>query len=253
MTPSRIPKIALDAGHGLTTPGKQTPDGIKEWDLNDRVRDKIAAILSNYYVEIVHLDNDEGSVDEPLIDRLRLYKKLQVCLVASIHHNATIGKWNTATGVEVFTDRNPTQQDLKLANLIYNKLVNYTGLKGRGIKQANFTIINQNSIPAVLIEGGFMDGTNDYIYITSNNGQAAYARAVAEAIIEFLNLQKKEITMENKFVDINQSFAKKDINELFEMGIVNGKTESRFMPTETVTREELAAVIRRTIRYITGK
>ena len=38
-------KIAFDAGHGLYTAGKQTPDGIKEWTLNDKVRDKIVAML----------------------------------------------------------------------------------------------------------------------------------------------------------------------------------------------------------------
>ena len=41
-------KIGLDAGHGLTTSGKQTPDGIKEWTLNDKVRDKVVKILSPF-------------------------------------------------------------------------------------------------------------------------------------------------------------------------------------------------------------
>ena len=67
----------------------------------------------------------------------------------------------------------------------------YTGLKGRGIKKAAFTVINQNTVPAVLCEGGFMDGTNDYKIITSDAGQTAYAKAVAEGIIEFLSLEKK--------------------------------------------------------------
>ena len=38
-------KIGLDCGHGLKTSGKQTPDGIKEWTLNDKVRDKVVALL----------------------------------------------------------------------------------------------------------------------------------------------------------------------------------------------------------------
>ena len=35
-------KIGLDPGHGLKTAGKQTPTGIKEWTLNDKVCDKVA-------------------------------------------------------------------------------------------------------------------------------------------------------------------------------------------------------------------
>ena len=185
-------KIALDAGHGLNTLGKQTPDSIKEWTLNDKVRDKVVELLSEYDVEIIHTDNDEGTVDESLSSRVNKYVSAGVAAFVSIHHNAFTGNWNGATGVEVYTDKNPTAKDTQLATLIYNKMVAYTGLKGRGIKKANFYVINQNKLPAILVEGGFMDGTNDYKVITSEAGQDAYARAVAEGLIEFLGLKKKQ-------------------------------------------------------------
>jgi N-acetylmuramoyl-L-alanine amidase len=184
-------KIGLDAGHGLNTAGKQTPTNIKEWTLNDKVRDKVVDILSNYECEIIHLDGNEGKIDESLAERLKKYQEAEVDVMVSIHHNAFTGFWNKATGVEVYTDKNPTIEDTQLAETIYTKLVNYTGLKGRGIKKANFYVINQNKIPAVLIEGGFMDGEKDYPIITSDVGQDAYARAVAEGLIEFLKLKKK--------------------------------------------------------------
>lgn len=191
-------KIALDAGHGLKTSGKQTPDGIKEWTLNDKVRDKVVSILSEYDVEIIHTDNNEGNVDESLTSRLAKYKSAGVSAFVSIHHNAFTGKWNDATGVEVYTDKNPTIKDSQLANYIYNKLVKYTGLKGRGVKQANWTVIDQDKIPAVLCEGGFMDGRNDYKVITSSTGQSAYAKAVAEGLIEFLSLKKKSVPVKTE-------------------------------------------------------
>lgn len=197
-------KIALDAGHGLKTAGKQTPDGIKEWTLNDKVRDKVAALLSEYDCEIIHTDNDEGNTDESLANRVAKYVNAGVSAFVSIHHNAFTGKWNNATGVEVFTDKNPTTADLKLADCIYGRLVNYTGLKGRGIKKENWYVINQNRIPAVLVEGGFMDGTNDYKVITSEEGQTAYAKAVAEGLIEFLGLKKKPVETPEKISVIYQ-------------------------------------------------
>ena len=184
-------KIGLDAGHGLNTAGKQTPNGIKEWTLNDNVRDKVVSFLAAYDCEIIHTDNNEGNTDESLSSRVAKYRNAGVSAFVSIHHNAFTGNWNGATGVEVYTDNNPTNADLKLADCIYGRLVNYTSLKGRGIKRANFTVINQNAIPAVLVEGGFMDGTNDYNVITSDEGQTAYAKAVAEGLIEFLGLTKK--------------------------------------------------------------
>ena len=184
-------KIGLDAGHGLRTAGKQTPDGIKEWTLNDKVRDKVVAILKDYDVEIINTDNNEGNVDEGLTARRTMYVNQNVDAAASIHHNAFKGTWGKHTGVGVYVDKNCTAEDMKLAEAIYKRLVEYTGLKGRGIKKENFTVINQNKVPACLIEGGFMDSTIDYPVITSEKGQDAYARAVAEGLVEFLGLKKK--------------------------------------------------------------
>lgn len=186
--------IALDAGHGLNTAGKQTPDGIKEWIINDKVRDKIVEKLNGYDVSFLFPDNNEGNTDESLSSRKAMYINGHANAAVSIHHNALTGNWNGATGIEVYVDKNATEADLRLAQLIHDKLVAYTGLKGRGVKRANFTVIYQNQIPAVLTEGGFMDGTNDYKVITSEQGQDAYARAVAEALIEFCGLTKKEVT-----------------------------------------------------------
>lgn len=187
-------KIGLDAGHGLKTKGKETPDKIKEFELNDKVCDKVTSILKDYDCEIIRTDNNEGYIDESLSSRLTKYKNAKVDAFVAIHHNAYGDGWNNATGVEVYVDKKATAKDTKLAKCIYDRLVKYTGLKGRGIKKENFYVINQNTIPAVLVEGGFMTSKNDYKVITSDKGQTAYAKAVAEGLIEFLELQKKTLS-----------------------------------------------------------
>ena len=184
-------KIGLDCGHSKNTKGKQTPNGVKEWDLNNAVRKRVVNILKDYDVEIIHTDNNEGYTDEPLSSRLAKYKAEKVDAFVSIHHNAFNGEWNNVTGVEVYVDKKATAKDTKLAKCIYNRLVKYTGLKGRGVKKENWHVINQNAIPAILVEGGFMDSLIDYKVITSEVGQTAYAKAVAEGLIEFLKLKKK--------------------------------------------------------------
>ena len=187
-------KIAIDCGHGINTAGKRTPDGIREWTLNDAVRDKLVVMLKDYDVDIIFTDNNEGNVDESLTSRRTMYVNAKVDAFVSIHHNANTGSWNSATGVEVFTDKNPTTADKALANAIYKNFPSYTGLKGRGIKEANFVVINQNKIAAVLCEGGFMDSTIDHPVITSTKGQEGYAKAVAEGLISFLGLTKKTVS-----------------------------------------------------------
>ena len=194
-------KIGLDCGHSKNTKGKQTPNGIKEWDLNNQVRKRIVNFLKDYNVEIVHTDNNEGYTDETLSSRLVKYKAEKVDAFVSIHHNAFGDGWNDATGVEVYVDKKATSKDMKLAKCIYNRLVKYTGLKGRGIKKENFYVINQNTIPAILVEGGFMTSTKDYKVITSDAGQTAYAKAVAEGLIEFLKLKKKPLSPKKSLDD----------------------------------------------------
>lgn len=184
-------RIGLDAGHGLLTRGKETLNKIKEWTLNDRVCDKITSILKEYDCEIIRTDNNEGYKDESLSSRLARYKSEKVDAFVSIHHNAYGDTWNNATGVEVYVDKKATSKDMKLAQSVYDRLVKYTSLKGRGIKKENFYVINQNSIPAILVEGGFMTNASDCKIITSEAGQTSYAKAVAEGLIEFLKLKKK--------------------------------------------------------------
>ena len=98
--------IALDAGHGLKTSGKQTPDGIKEWTLNDKVRDKVVELLKDYDVIFIYPDGNEGNTDEGLTKRRIMYVNQDVDACVSIHHNAYRGVWGSATGVEVYVDRN---------------------------------------------------------------------------------------------------------------------------------------------------
>lgn len=186
--------IGLDAGHGLKTSGKRTPDGIHEWELNDKVRDYVVKLLKGYDVKFIFTDNNEGVKDETLSSRKKTYVNNNCDAFVSIHHNAHLGKWGSANGVEIYVDRNNTSDDMKLAKAIYKNLPKYTGLKSRGIKKVNWTVIYQNKVPAVLVEGGFMDNKKDHKVITSDEGQLAYAKAVAEGLISFLGLKKANKT-----------------------------------------------------------
>ena len=57
----------------------------------------------------------------------------------------------------------------------------------------------------------------------------------------------------SKFVDTKGHYAEKAIDELYEMGIVKGVTDSRFMPNEPIKRADVAIMVRNAIKYITGK
>lgn len=188
--------LVLDAGHGLNTPGKQTMNGsrgiIKEWTLNSNVCNKIQKILSDYDVTIYRTDDTTGKTDVLLSERVKRCNNYNPHLFVSIHHNATPG----ATGTEVYWHSQGTQEDKKVANIVAPKLSEKCGIRNRGVKQASFAVLGCKAT-AILVEGGFMDTHSDYEIITSDKGQQAYAEAVAESIIEYLGLKKKENTNTN--------------------------------------------------------
>ena len=182
--------ITIDAGHGLKTSGKQTASNLgtvyKEWSLNDKVVRKIMSALANYNgVEVHRIDDPTGNEDIALKTRVSKSNSLKADIHISIHQNAGGG-----TGTEVYWHTKGTAEDKKLAGIIAPKLASKTGLRNRGVKTAEFTVLTCNAT-AILCEGGFMDTANDYSVIISDKGQQAYADAVVEGLVEYLGLTKK--------------------------------------------------------------
>lgn len=180
-------RVGLDAGHCINTAGKRTPDDIREWSLNNAVCNYIEEYLKGF-ATVLRTDDRSGNTDVSLVSRKT--KAINNCdVLVSIHHNADKGYWGKATGIEVYVHSNyTTDKSNKLANLLANKISNYTSLRNRGVKDAKFVVIATSRIPAVLCEGGFMDGEHDSYYIRTEEGQRAYASAVADSIKEYFNL-----------------------------------------------------------------
>lgn len=188
-------KVALDAGHGYNTPGKRTPDDVREWYMNARVCDFIAEKLKQYIdVEVYRVDDITGNTDVANTERVKRVNSLGVDIMISIHHNATGSSWvDNVTGTEVWVHPQGTTADNNFANLLAPKLSAHTGLRNRGVKKEAWTVLGCKPT-AVLVEGGFMNSRIDHPVITSW-GQEAYAAAVVEALVEYYGLKKKEVVV----------------------------------------------------------
>ena len=203
--------ITIDAGHGLKTSGKQTASNLgtvyKEWSLNDKVVRKIMEGLSNYNgVEVHRIDDPTGALDITLQNRVKKSNSLKANIHISIHHNAGGG-----SGTEVYWHTRGTAEDKKLANIIAPKLASKCGVRNRGVKTAEFTVLTCRAT-AILCEGGFMDNANDYKLIISDKGQQAYADAIVEGLVEYLGLTKKQTTSSNSSNSSFTSYKVKIVN-----------------------------------------
>jgi N-acetylmuramoyl-L-alanine amidase len=195
-------KIVIDAGHGLNTPGKRSPAGEREWTFNNRVA--LAAIkkLEEYEnVEILRVDDSTGETDIPLQTRSNRANEWKADVYLSIHHNAYQGIWGRHSGVVLFTMDHPNAnpKSVEIAKAIHPKIVQAMGLQDRGLKQANFHVLRETHMPAVLSEGGFMDSTIDIVKMRNEKHLQAQGHAIAEGLAEYFNLiRKKSFPEDNK-------------------------------------------------------
>ena len=258
-------KIALDAGHGMNTPGKRclkTLDAkeTREWYLNDRIADLVEKKLDAYEgYEILRVDDTTGKVDVSLSKRVQAANAWGADFYLSVHHNAGVAG-GSGGGIISIAYTNASEPSLECQKIIYDALITKTGLSGnRSIPcpKQNLQVLRETDMPAVLVECGFMDSSTDVPIILTDEFADACAEGLVMALAKIGKLAKRKeddnMKCDSKFIDIENSYAKKDIEELRAMGIINGVTEDRFMPTEPITREAVAKIARNVIRYITGK
>ena len=185
-------KIALDAGHGINTPGKRTPDGEREWTFNSKVALAAIAKLNTFQnVEILRLDDPTGKTDVALKTRTDRANTWKADVLVSMHHNAYLGKWGSHGGIETYTQPGASQQSRDIAAVVHPRVVKAMGLRDRGSKTLNLHMLRESSMPAILIEGGFMDSTVDIIAMRDNKKLQAQGEAIAESLAVYFKLNPK--------------------------------------------------------------
>ena len=198
-------KLALDAGHGINTPGKRClksldPKETREWSLNSRIATKVQNILSQYKdIEILRVDDPTGNTDIPISgsnSRQNKANNWKADFYLSIHHNAGLnGK--SGGGTEVYVYPNPGATTLDWQKRIYDDFMTIAPLptkrSGGGTKQADFAVLRETSMPAVLIECGFMDSPTDVPKIITDAWASQAANALATSIIKKAGLSKKVV------------------------------------------------------------
>lgn len=180
-------KIAIDAGHGLYTPGKRCmraidPKETREWQLNSRIAARVCSELGRLGFETARMDDPTGQRDVPLSERTQTANKLGCAYYISIHHDSGVNG-GTGGGVTAFAYTSPSRAATKLRDTLYKHVVAETGLKGnraQPLQTANFAVLRETKMPAALIECGFMDSKTDTPLILT----ADFARRAADGIVK---------------------------------------------------------------------
>lgn len=257
-------KIAYGAGHCLYTEGKQFPKELdakqtKEWAVNDRVARHFAKAASQYEgVELLRVDDPTGSANSPTLDeRCAAANKWGADFCLAIHHNAG-ANLSSAGGIVAFAYKNGTTA-AKYRDAIYNACIAAGGIKGnrsQPLAEKGFYVLTHTNAPAVLMEYGFMDSTKDAPIILTDEYSELVAYATMDGIAKVAKLKKKKVenTMSKYFSDVPASAWYADaIDYCKEHDLMNGIGGNKFDPNGIPTRAQLAAVVERLHKDLTGK
>lgn len=183
----------LDAGHGLNTPGKRCPDdSMREFHFNSKVAEYARELLEQYEnVQVDFAHDPSGKRDVPLSERTNKANKWKADVYFSIHANAFGNGWNSAEGIETYVYTSKPKEAMQLAANVQNHLIRETGRRNRGVKAANFQVLRETKMTAVLAECGFMTNKEEAALLKSDSYRRKCAVAIVKGIVETYKLKKK--------------------------------------------------------------
>ena len=194
-------KLAISAGHGLGTPGKEVLASLdskrtKEWVLNSRIVEKVLKKLEAYEgYQVLRVDDPTGKRDVPLSERTKKANDWGSDFYLAVHTNAGING-GSGGGIVVYRYTNSSLKSKELQPKFYNSLIKHTGLKGnrsQPLASANLHEVREPKSPALLLELGFMDSRVDVPIILSEKFADQCATAIVEVLVSEFGLKLKPV------------------------------------------------------------
>jgi N-acetylmuramoyl-L-alanine amidase len=176
--------VVIDPGHGGSDPGAIGIGGIKETDVVLEVSKIVKKLLSDKGVKVVLTRKNEIDLDLP--PRVSFANNSDADIFVSIHANASRGKRRDINGLETFYYRG--WRGKLLAKKIQKQILRVSpGSPDRGVKQGRYYVIKNTSMPAVLVEIGFLTGRLDARRLEKAAHRKRLAYAIAKGILEYLS------------------------------------------------------------------
>lgn len=176
--------IVVDAGHGGGATGAKY-EGVSEKTINLSVAKKLEIILKEKGYNVVMTRTDDSDVG--LYTRADIANAVNADIFVSVHSNAS------ATNLQaqgIYTYYHPTsKRGARLATAIQEPIAQLTGAKDRGIVDADFVVLRETKMCAVLVEMGFMSTHEELMKLINDTYQDKLAQGIAEGIVRYLNAQ----------------------------------------------------------------
>ena len=178
--PSDRPRVIIDPGHGGEDPGTIGIDGFREKDLVLPISLDVAEILRKQEIEVIMTRDTDNFIS--LEGRTDLANDVQADLFVSIHANAINLSRPDVNGLETYYYKSGR----RLAEVIHWSILNGVNIDDRGIRRARFFVLRHSTMPAVLVEVGFLTGAVDASRLKDPNHRRQMAEAIARGIVQYI-------------------------------------------------------------------
>lgn len=193
-------KVLLDAGHGIDTAGKQSPDGrLLEYAYAREIAERIENKLKAQGIDAERIVPEV--IDIPLSERTKRANKIYTAsgrkaILVSIHCNAqgADGRWHDAHGWSAFVSMNASFASKTLARCLI-QAANVAGLHVREYSRQipywtqNLAICRDTKCPAVLTENLFQDNRDDVDFLLSETGKNTITDLHINGILAYIKEQ----------------------------------------------------------------
>ena len=189
---SRIPNgqivVVIDPGHGGADVGAVGVNDIYEADVVLPIAQQVGALLQQQGIQVVMTRNDDREID--LEPRVQMAEQANATLFVSIHANSMGMDRPDVNGTETYY----YSSGEGLAQVIQDNIISAVGTNDRGIKQARFYVLRRTTMPAVLVETGYVTGSEDGPLLADNNFRLRMAQGIAQGILQYIRSVASHLT-----------------------------------------------------------
>ena len=176
--------VVVDPGHGGPDPGAIGIGGLREKDIVLAIGLETAAALQNLGLRAILTRSDDRDLDLP--PRVQIAEQANADLFVSIHCNSAGLSLPQVNGLETYHYPGSTT-GASFARTVHNQLIRSLAPEDRGVREANFHVLRETSMPAILVETGFITGRQDAANLSNASYRRQVAQAIAQGVLAYVN------------------------------------------------------------------
>ena len=172
--------VIIDPGHGGKDSGAIGIGGVLEKDVILPISKRITEVLERNGIQVIMTRDSDYFVTLP--GRVTMAEQANADVFVSIHANSAGANRPEVSGLETYH----YDSGLRLAQIVHSKILQSLNVRDRKVRKARFYVLRKTSMPAILVETGFLTGRDDVAKLRTSAYQNQMADAIAQGILQYL-------------------------------------------------------------------